>query len=164
MRSLIDHINSWRHRHGYGVHSPWAFELVTHVLCSSDRYYAFEQLGGTADDEQLFRLAQWMQPSHVNATGTTPTANAYLNAPLRSDMAQRKAATLHVIGDATLAPLSDLSISADDCLVVEHLDTAQGRQLWLSVLSDQRTTTSFEFTRRGIAFFDPARQRQNHIM
>ena len=32
----------FRHRCGYGVHSPFAFNLITHVIYESTPYYKYE--------------------------------------------------------------------------------------------------------------------------
>ena len=34
----------FRHRCGYGVHSPFAFNLITHVIYESTAYYKYEEL------------------------------------------------------------------------------------------------------------------------
>lgn len=34
----------FRHRCGYGVHSPFAFNLITHVIYESTPYYKYEEL------------------------------------------------------------------------------------------------------------------------
>lgn len=37
----------FRHRCGYGVHSPFAFNLITHVIYESTAYYKYEAGQGT---------------------------------------------------------------------------------------------------------------------
>lgn len=44
MTKYIDYQLHARHKHGYGVHSPFVFELVTEVMYNTSRYYAFEEI------------------------------------------------------------------------------------------------------------------------
>ncbi|MCM1311475.1 MAG: hypothetical protein NC206_01140 [Bacteroides sp.] len=64
------------HRKGFGVQSPWAYELVRDVFFERMPYYAFERLrrqAGRVDgsgmwrrhNERLFRIANYMRPSSI---------------------------------------------------------------------------------------------------
>ncbi|MBD5227385.1 MAG: hypothetical protein HDS67_04960 [Bacteroidales bacterium] len=59
---LSDRINRWRHRRGFGVHSPSAFMLVREVVRPRGRYryYAEERLDAMRIEEadrRIYRLA-----------------------------------------------------------------------------------------------------------
>lgn len=61
-KKLTDRINRWRHRRGYGVHSPAAFMLVKEVVCPQTgyRYYGEDRLdvtGMSGRDRLLCRLS-----------------------------------------------------------------------------------------------------------
>ena len=76
----------FRHRCGYGVHSPFAFNLITHVIYESTPYYKYEELV-TAQKKLapqkdrtwsyeslkvkrlLFRLVNYVQPTTVVDAG-----------------------------------------------------------------------------------------------
>lgn len=73
----------FRHRHGYGVHPPFAFDLITEVIYGRYNYYAYEELGAVRAlvpkalpryskkvDELLFRLVNRFQPELVVEVGT----------------------------------------------------------------------------------------------
>ena len=74
----------FRHRCGYGVHSPFAFDLITRVIYERLPYYGYEYLdqccknftsssGGSASRKVcrlLFRLANEMQPRQMLDLGT----------------------------------------------------------------------------------------------
>ncbi len=71
------------HRHGHGIHSPFAFDLITSVLYERYPYYAYEELCEVRGripgslpryskrvDELLFRLVNRFQPERVVEVGT----------------------------------------------------------------------------------------------
>lgn len=137
-------LNRWRHRHGYGVQSPWAFALVRDVLFEPLRYYAFDHLGGTPRDEQLFRLALWLPTDCLMAKDIGETGLRYL-------LAARPA--------LRLIPFDPSRIDEETVLVVERIRGAN-RTLWREqVLPLQGRTSAFDMGDRGLAFFSPARQR-----
>lgn len=136
--------NRWRHRHGYGVQSPWAFELVRDVLFEPLRYYAFDRLGGTPRDEQLFRLALWLPTDCLMAKDIGETGRRYLLAARPS---------------LRLIPFDPSRIDEQTVLVVEQIRGAN-RRLWHErVLPLRGRTSAFDLGDRGLAFFSPARQR-----
>lgn len=70
-------------RHGHGIHSPFAFDLITSVLYGRYHYYAYEELCKARGripgnlprypkrvDEMLFRLVNRFQPKLVVEVGT----------------------------------------------------------------------------------------------
>lgn len=87
----------FRHRCGYGVHSPFAFNLITHVIYESTPYYKYEELV-TAQKKLapqkdrtwsceslkvkrlLFRLVNYAQPTTVVDAGRQSASSLYLKA------------------------------------------------------------------------------------
>lgn len=87
----------FRHRCGYGVHSPFAFNLITQVIYESTPYYKYKdlaaeekQLAGQKDKcwkyeskkvkRLLFRLVNYVQPATVVDAGTLAASALYLKA------------------------------------------------------------------------------------
>ncbi len=79
------------HRRGYGVHSPFAFGLITGVIYESSAYYAYASLSAQrslldgnlseGDDRLLFRLANWAQAERIALAGQhTARTEAYFRA------------------------------------------------------------------------------------
>lgn len=73
----------FRYRRGYGVHSPFAFGLITDVVYERLPYYAYDELKKVRRslpkrakvcpervDKLLFRLVNWHRPSGVLEVGT----------------------------------------------------------------------------------------------
>lgn len=90
-------LSRFRHRCGYGVHSPFAFDLITNVIYERTPYYAYRTL---AEEEKklpavrrrrgrseslkvkrlLFRLVNRTQPSAVIDAGVASSSSLYLQA------------------------------------------------------------------------------------
>lgn len=87
----------FRHRCGYGVHSPFAFDLITNVIYERTPYYAYssleaEQKKMSANSGRkwkheskkvsrlLFRLVNYIQPDTIVDAGTLSASSLYLQA------------------------------------------------------------------------------------
>lgn len=62
MPSILTRLNARRHSRGFGVHSPFAFEFITEVLCQPRHYYAYAQLPRDSRQRLLHRLVVALQP------------------------------------------------------------------------------------------------------
>jgi predicted O-methyltransferase YrrM len=75
--------NRWLTRQGFGVHSPWAYDLIENVINERHPYYAFEDLYAfwekapqdmpqypQSRDELLFRLVNRFNPGYILEVGT----------------------------------------------------------------------------------------------
>ena len=98
LRRFTRWISRWRHRRGYGVHSPWAFSWITQVIYNDMAYYAYadlqrrrrlpaadpEALAGTLsekDDRLLFRVANAAEANDIAVVGAVGAREiAYLSA------------------------------------------------------------------------------------
>lgn len=60
--SFVDFINRWRHTHGYGVHSPLAFRIITECIRPEERYayYADSYIRSMSDNEEMRRRLRLM--------------------------------------------------------------------------------------------------------
>lgn len=91
-------LGRFRHRCGYGVHSPFAFNLITRVVYERTPYYKYKDLlaaekrrdgrGGSGAwsyeplkvKRLLFRLVNYAQPATVVDAGTLSASSLYLRA------------------------------------------------------------------------------------
>lgn len=86
-------LRRFRHRCGYGVHSPFAFEMITDLFYEKLPYYAYERLSERERREgssswrkaerkkvkrMLFRLVNRIQPDTVVMAGMPTAASIYL--------------------------------------------------------------------------------------
>lgn len=110
----------FRKRCGYGIHSPFAFDLVTGVIYEKGCYYAYRELSSwrvtqpsrlrLKDDQLLFRLANYVSPSTALAVGEQLEVSlAYLQAGCRHCQWQTFAAASPSLADGLAAwPQVDL--------------------------------------------------------
>lgn len=144
----------WLHRRGFGVQSPWAYEIVRDALFDTNHFYAFDKLNGDSMDEQLFRLVHKARPNSVYLIDTRPKSVDYVRAA-------RASANIVVLKVILLENLPEFA--QDSCVIVENIDKAN-TAVWQSFVKSPIVTTSFEMRTRGIAFFDKARQKQNYLL
>lgn len=62
METVLKSFNSWKHKRGFGIHSPFAYRFVTEVLCQRWHYYAYIILGRDENLRLIHRLAVDFQP------------------------------------------------------------------------------------------------------
>ena len=87
----------FRHRCGYGVHSPFAFNLITHVIYETTPYYKYRELAAEQKKlapqkdrmwsyesvevkRLLFRLVNYAQPATIVDAGIPAASSLYLKA------------------------------------------------------------------------------------
>lgn len=128
------------HRRGFGVQSPWAYELVRDVLFEPLPYYAYQEQGlRTPLQQQLFRIRNHFGIQSVVVIDETAQAAADRYA--------------QAVRDATPQTI----------LVIEHT-ADQNAPLWATAVRDPRTTVTFDMGQRGMATFDPKRIKQNYLL
>ena len=87
-------LRRFRHRCGYGVHSPFAFNLITNVIYEKNKYYCYKPLAvqarqlknkskknyfiNTKTQQLLFRLVNHVQPQTIVHIGTIKSTSGYL--------------------------------------------------------------------------------------
>lgn len=92
-------LSRFRHRCGYGVHSPFAFGLITDVVYERRPYYAYANLksegkkrrrkegrikGYVKVNRLLFRLVNRIQPVTIVEVGPSSIASLYMQAAKKS--------------------------------------------------------------------------------
>lgn len=85
----------FRNRCGYGVHSPFAFNLITQIIYEHDFYYSYDELKSQVKIEKkvkpqgwddaslkinrlLFRMVNRFQPQTIVSIGPASSSNLYL--------------------------------------------------------------------------------------
>ena len=78
---ILKRLQRWRHARGFGIHSPFAFHLITDVIYSKHAYYAFSDIEKILHEKQInisdfrlhhltYRLIRYFNPASVLAIGS----------------------------------------------------------------------------------------------
>lgn len=128
------------HRRGFGVQSPWAYELVRDVLFESLPYYAYKEQGlNTFQERQLFRIR-----------------NHYKGHPII--IIDEKGSAANQLYEDTVQ-----KVTPDTVLIMEHIDD-ENATLWIKTVNDPRAITTFDMRKRGMVIFDTKRIKQNYLL
>ncbi len=166
-----------RHRRGYGVHSPFAYDLLTQVIYSPGRYYDYALLDRQfprwsrpltfrrrAVDRLLFRLANHWQPERIFAPGVPEREYNYLRQGCRRAKFTSTPSTvdgemIYIRDSHTPLPSS---MGEGSILVVDRL--RKNRRLWRQLLRDGQPKVTFDLYDVGIAVFDRRLCHQHYIV
>ena len=92
LKQRVKHAIRFRHKRGFGVHSPFVFDLITNVIKERNLYYDFERIETRAklrSSEKklcrlLFRLSDYLSYRNVLLLGLeNPFVISYLEAVSR---------------------------------------------------------------------------------
>ena len=150
-------LSRFRYRCGYGVHSPFAFSLITDVIYEKMPYYAYDLLkveqkkriktqgwekGIPRINRLLFRLVNKVQPATVIEVGQPSTASLYLQS------AKPSASYLFA------SDLSELFLDADTPVDFLYMNNYQNPELMEEVfhICAQRVTLKSVFVVQGICY------------
>ena len=185
LRRFSRWLTRWRHRCGYGVHSPWAFSWITEVIYNDFAYYAYaplhrrrllpaadpEALAGALnekDDRLLFRLANAAEAREIALVGAVdPREKAYLAAARTgARLTAYDALPSDLLPTPPYSPISAESRPEGCRLAVVHgIDRdAAARAAWVSFQNHPDVHVSFDLGRFGLAFFAPQLQRQHYVV
>lgn len=172
-----------RHRRGYGIHSPWAYNFVRNVILERTPYYEYARLERLHPWYErhllryhihccrlLFRLANYAQPRHFDIFSTY---GEYLE--LEFEYIQQTNPKMDVPDghDAYVADLCFVKANAfrdyvlQPCkmLIIEGIHRDKyNRAHWEAVKADPRTGCTFDTYTYGIAFFDLTRHKQHYTI
>lgn len=175
-----------RHRRGYGVHSPFAYNFISDVVYERTAFYSYRTLSWLHPwwvrymglypltcRRMLFRLANYIHPRSMALVGNLPTEQAYLSAAVpsarwidESELNQGKVDLIFVAREKQAEALALLThISAQGALVMEgiHADE-KALALWNLLKDDARTGVTFDLYTYGILFFNHQLHKQHYIV
>lgn len=91
--------NRWLTAHGFGVHSPWAYNFIVDVIGEKNPYYAYEDLSAFREsapsalpvleervDKMLFRIVNHILPLTIIEVGTGAGVSAGYMAAVSADI------------------------------------------------------------------------------
>ena len=156
----------FRHRCGYGIHSPFAFRFITDVIYERHPYYAYRELDKSLPLSLrlrrrkglhlLLRIANHLQPKTIVVPFDAHWEKRYLQSGCRGAVIQSEWPE----GKVGLCLLSE---PLDEALshIAEHsvllLDNLHHHREWFQGLP---SVVSFDLYDLGIAFFDKQYNKQ----
>ena len=163
-------LRRFRHRCGYGVHSPYAFHFITDVIYEKTPYYAYEELDKdlTRTDRfrvrkilhLLLRVSNWSQPDVITCLTTSKDVSRYLTAGCR----KAKITDSIPEGQIDICWLDEpdneviTHLNEQSMLLLDHLDK---NKEWFHKLP---SVVSFDLYDIGIAFFNTKYNKQHYIV
>ena len=172
---LFSHPLVWicrfRHRKGYGVHSPFAFNFLTQVVYESTPFDIYADLDGCLELRQRFRVRKilhlllrctnWRQPQNIVARCAPHSLSpeylhaGCLRASLMKEFPEGKVDFCFLEGpdDEFL-----LHYGEQTMLIVDNLRACRG---WFRALP---SVVSMDLYDIGIAFFDSHYKKQHYIV
>jgi hypothetical protein len=160
----------FRHRKGYGVHSPFAFRFITDVVYERHPYYAYRELDGQLPLSLrlrrrrglhlLLRLANHLQPRTV----VLPAGACWERRYLQSGCQRADILSEWPEGEVSMCLLAE---PTDEALrhignnSVLLLDDLHRHRDWFRSLP---SVVSFDLYDLGIAFFDKQFNKQYYVV
>ena len=160
----------FRHRCGYGVHSPYAFHFITEVIYETASYYAYKELDRNLSCKNRFRvrkilhmllrISNWRQPDVIVCLSAPPYVSGYLQAGCKKaeikDSIPEGQIDMCWLGEPNEGVLSHLH--EHSVLLLDNLDE---HRAWFNHLP---SVVSFDLYDIGIAFFDTKYNKQRYIV
>lgn len=184
-------IRRFRHRNGYGVHSPFAYNLIKGVFYEKSRYYAYSELASLRrgykgrlavtgrSDRLMFRLANYVRPDNVAITGTdSGVTGEYIAAGCKKaritycanagELSDERADFCYVApGEDFLEVYRRFAVAANEKSVFVAAGihrTSRAAADWKAVCADELSIVTFDLYEVGIAFFNKKYNKQNYIV
>ena len=183
-------LRRFRKRCGYGIHSPYAFQLVSGVIYEKATYYASSDFTNdqkhtdlrTKDIRLLFRLANFSEAHSILVVGNhlssvsqafraaRPSASLKELTPeeFSPDTAPLSVELLYLDHAATAFPIVEtlLSRTSDRTVfILRHIHQSKvGRDVWQQLKTDPRVRVTFDLYDFGIACFESRLVKENYII
>lgn len=187
-------LKRFRHRRGYGVHSPFAFNFITNVVYEQGEYYAYAMLrdrhrsmarywGGHSMKcrKFLFRLANYVHPSVITMYGDVNDVwRDYITAGCRTAQVcygrknnkgndneeQKELAVINrdVLPKQWQETVRSIQGKDSACIIVGIHDSSLAQQEWCKIMEETIVAVTFDLYDFGIIFFDTSKQKQHYIV
>ena len=177
------------HRKGYGIHSPFAFNLVTGVIYERAQYYAYAELAEKfaaeardypqRDLRLLMRLCNDAGPRRgIIICPENQAIPAYLKRgcaacrfTTHAAVPQGDAGSIDWAYVGTDADLADalpglLTLASDRCVIVIRgiCRTPQTAAAWEQLKSDERVRVTFDLYDYGLAYFESRLNKEDYVI
>ena len=154
-----------RHRRGYGVHSPFAYNMIRRVFFETQPFYAYAPLQHTVGrrrnrwqtraDRLMLRLANEVQPQRLMVCGELEVPARYAAAgcrrAVRTDLPPAP-------GQWPARPMA----GEQSVWVMWHIYASpRNRRLWRAIERHERAVLTFDLYDVGIVFFNRHYSKQS---
>lgn len=162
-----------RHRKGYGVHSPFAFDFITNVIYNNERYYAYNYLDSKLRWWQYgreksivhlaFRLSNYRCPRTLYCNGLPS---------ILMEACCKGSRSVNIVGDVSSGPADMVFVGCSDDAALDHIGEGtmvvlwslrENAKFWQRIKDDERVTVTFDLYDVGIAFARADLNRQHYI-
>ena len=179
-------LRRFRHRKGYGVHSPFAFSFITRVVYEKGPYYKYDlfkqlpssRLESTKIAKLLFRLVNYQQPNQLfYQTNGSDISSLFRWA--KSDVQifgnMDNSYNLDLAYIALTPDQSDKLMDVIDqihpylhdqsMLIVYGIGyNREMKKCWTQIIADPKSGITFDLYDVGIVFFDKTKNKQDYIV
>lgn len=171
----------FRHRRGYGIHSPFAFRFVTGVVYERGCYYAYAPLKRLfraskakrkwrwCHYQLLFRLTNFQQPKRVCLVDIecNALAAAFVRAACpKVDIGDKLApANMLITGEEWPQQAGELmnALLPGGLLVVTKV-TGCNKAAWQRLTAHPKAQVTFDLAHFGLVMYRPDLQQQHYII
>lgn len=183
----------FRHRRGYGVHSPFAFNFLMDVVYAKGEYYAFHHLklkfreGNWLEkayhlkcNRFLFRLANYVHPRQILLYGDFSKGEcAYMSEGCHCEFIRSAEQSVNMVAarkdslvciSQSVMPASWMNIvgqawnSRSVCIIKGIYRDYEARKQWRRIQMLPQVFVTFDLYEYGIVFYDPSKQKQHYII
>lgn len=172
----------FRHRRGYGIHSPFAFNFVTGVVYERGMYYAYPALKAMykrvqprnirfKDGKLLLRLANFAQPKVMGLVGYD--VDSWVARCLQAGCSHAQMVGERELSQADFVMLSGAeavraesvlnSLPTGGTLVLIHA-FGRNREVWKRVIAHPRAVITFDLADFGIVMVRPELNKQDYVI
>lgn len=138
MQGLIDRISRWWHSFGFGIQSPWAYSLVTDVICERLPYYDYKRI----DREYKSRRERRRQKLYLRIRNRFPRCRFYSI----DDLSQGR-------GD----------VLADEVFVLTGIrNSSEAYKCWIQLRDSDAVGVTFDLYDLALCFPEEGRYKQHY--
>ena len=166
------------YRKGYGIHSPYAFQLVTQVIYgkpTAQEQRAFSVLTPTQRRSAalIVRISKAFSNNALRLSDNlTPAIHEALQQVVSAEklqpLADNAAESIVWISETTDLPtLQNLisTASSSTIIALQDIHTSPAQHLiWQTVILDERVRVSMDLYDLGLLIFQPKLQKQNYLI
>lgn len=157
---LSDIYKRWRHSKGYGVHSPYAYKIVTEVIQQPKgySYYGYDKIKGLSQRKERRFLRMLLRLASYTDIGSVYLNKSKKNKPIKDTLLSANS-EIKIIPEKAFINDARLIMAQGDELKIEQMQDLldrPGRILLLRQPSPGIESQLFEALEEGVMFYSPS--------